>query len=77
MSVYSTIHGAMVAPVTPDDTGTLAVAGTAETGNYVVASMIEVDDGLELTSYWKSPENMTDPVGKAHFKLTRVAVEAA
>lgn len=73
MTVFSTIHGAIVMPVTPEDPGALAIEGKSVTGNRVVVSLIEEDDGLMLTSYWK-PELPPDaePVGYSNVKLKRV-----
>lgn len=73
MAVYSTVHGSITMPVTPEDPGALAIEGKSITGNRVVVSLIEEDDGLMLTSYWK-PELPADaePVGYTNVKLKRV-----
>lgn len=73
MALYSTVHGSIVTAVTPEDPGALAIAGDSVTGNRVVVSLIEEDDGLMLTSYWK-PELPADaePVGFSNVKLKRV-----
>ena len=73
MTVYSTLHGSIIMPVTPEDPGALAIGGTSIAGNRVVVSLIEENDGLMLTSYWK-PELPADaePVGYTNVKLERV-----
>ena len=75
MCVFSTLHGTMVMPVTPEDPGALAIVGESVQGNRIVVSLIEEKDGLMLTSYWK-PELPADaePVGYSNVKLTRVSV---
>lgn len=72
MAVLSTVHGAMVMPVTPDDPGALAIEGTSVGGNRVVVSLVEEDDGLMLTSYWKKNEPKAEQVGFSNVKLKRV-----
>lgn len=75
MCVYSTLHGSMVMPVTPEDPGALAIEGTNVHGNRVVVSLIEENGGLMLTSYWK-PELPADaePVGFSNVLLKRIAL---
>lgn len=74
MAVFSTLHGSVVMPATPEDPGALAVQGDSVTGNRVVVSLIEEDGGLMLTSYWK-PELSADaePVGYSNVLLKRIA----
>jgi hypothetical protein len=73
MAVFSTVHGSIIMPVTPEDPGALAIEGNSVTGNRVVVSLIEEGDGLMLTSYWR-PELPADaePVGYSNVKLRRV-----
>lgn len=74
MTVTSTLHGSMVMPVTPEDPGALAIQGKSVAGNHLVVSLIEEDDGLMLTSYWK-PELPPDAekIGYTNVKLKRVS----
>lgn len=72
MAVLSTIHGAMGMPVTPEDPGALAIEGLSVSGNRVVVSLIEENDGLMLTSYWKKNEPKAEQVGFSNVKLKRV-----
>lgn len=78
MVVFSTLHGSMLMPVTPEDPGALAIEGTNVQGNRVVVSLIEEDGGLMLTSYWR-PELPADaePVGFTNIKLMRVSLAGA
>jgi hypothetical protein len=77
MAVTSTMHGTIVMPVTPEDPGALAIEGMSVTGNHVVVSLIEEDDGLMLTSYWKPNEPEAEKLGYTNIKLKRVSPAGA
>ncbi|MCZ7607767.1 MAG: hypothetical protein M5U25_17220 [Planctomycetota bacterium] len=73
LAVLSTLHGAMDMPVTPEDPGALAIEGVSVEGNRVVVSLVEENDDLMLTSYWKKEVPGAEPVGFSNVKLQRVA----
>ncbi|MCB9933163.1 MAG: hypothetical protein H6841_07065 [Planctomycetes bacterium] len=72
MVVSSTIHGSMLMELTPEDPGAGAIEGISVTGNRVIVSLVEDDDGLMLTSYWKKNEPEAEQVGFTNVKLKRV-----
>jgi hypothetical protein len=74
MNVSSTIHGAIVMPVTPDDPGVLAIEGTSVVGNRVVVSILHDERGMMLTAYWRPEGSLdADPVGFSNYRLRRAS----
>jgi hypothetical protein len=72
MVVNSTIHGSMLMDMTPEDPGAGAIEGVSVTGNRVVVSLVDENDGLMLTSYWKKNNPKAEQVGYTNVKLNRV-----
>jgi hypothetical protein len=72
MAVTSTIHGTIVMTLTPEDPDAGAIEGISVTGNRVVVSLVQEDNGLMLTSYWKKDTPSAEQVGFTNVKLRRV-----
>ena len=54
---YSTIHGALLLELTPDDEGVMALAGESIAGNLISVTFVQEDpDRLLFTAFWRPPQ---------------------
>jgi hypothetical protein len=76
MAASSTIHGAFLLDMTPEDPGAVAFAGRNVIGEHVVVSFLQDGNDLMLTAHWKAdvPGN-PEPVGVTNCRLRRVTTD--
>jgi hypothetical protein len=54
---YSSIHGALLLELTPDDEGVMALAGESMTGNRISVTFVQEEpDQLLFTAFWRPPQ---------------------
>ncbi|MCB9936458.1 MAG: hypothetical protein H6840_12290 [Planctomycetes bacterium] len=59
---YSTIHGALILELTPDDPGVMALAGESVAGNRISVTFLQEEPGrLLFTAFWRPAMHERQP----------------